>query len=77
MSEPRYKAGAYGIVRNDGKFIAHCTIEVDDACQLVRHANQRDALLAACKLALGAFEHNHAIDWSVLENAIADAECEP
>lgn len=31
-------------------------------------------LLAACKTALGAFEHNHAIDWSELERAIAKAE---
>jgi hypothetical protein len=31
-------------------------------------------LLAACKAALGAFEHNHCIDWSDLERAIAQAE---
>ena len=31
-------------------------------------------LLAACKLALTAFEGNCAIDWAVLENAIAKAE---
>jgi len=31
-------------------------------------------LLAACKAALGAFEHNHAIDWADLERAIAKAE---
>jgi hypothetical protein len=30
-------------------------------------------LLDACKLALGAFENNSAIDWSVLERAIAKA----
>ncbi len=30
-------------------------------------------LLAACQLALGAFERNDAIDWSVLEKAIAHA----
>lgn len=31
-------------------------------------------LLAACKQALGAFEHNWAIDWGDLERAIAKAE---
>lgn len=31
-------------------------------------------LLAACKAALGAFEHNHAIDWDDLVRAIAKAE---
>lgn len=31
-------------------------------------------LLAACELALGAFERNDAIDWSELEYAIAKAE---
>lgn len=31
-------------------------------------------LLAACKLALGAFTNNNAIDWSELERAIAKAE---
>lgn len=31
-------------------------------------------LLAACKAALGAFEHNNAIDWNDLERAIAKAE---
>lgn len=31
-------------------------------------------LLEACKVALGAFEHNHAIDWDILANAIAKAE---
>jgi len=31
-------------------------------------------LLAACKAALGAFEHNHAIDWGDLERAIKKAE---
>jgi hypothetical protein len=32
------------------------------------------ALLAACKLALNAFERNDAIDWGVLEAAVAKAE---
>lgn len=31
-------------------------------------------LLAACKAALGAFEHNHAIDWDDLARAIAKVE---
>lgn len=31
-------------------------------------------LLAACKMALGAFESNHAIDWGILQRAIEDAE---
>ena len=31
-------------------------------------------LLAACKLALRAFENNWAIDWGILEAAIAAAE---
>jgi len=31
-------------------------------------------LLAACKLALNAFENNWAIDWGELEAAIAKAE---
>jgi len=31
-------------------------------------------LLAACKLALNAFERNDNIDWGVLESAIAKAE---
>jgi hypothetical protein len=31
-------------------------------------------LLAACKLALGAFERNDAIDWNELAGAIAKAE---
>lgn len=31
-------------------------------------------LLAACKMALGAFEHNHAIDWKILVDAIEKAE---
>jgi len=31
-------------------------------------------LLSACKLALGAFERNDAIDWGVLEAAIASGE---
>lgn len=31
-------------------------------------------LLAACKSALAAFEHNHAIDWDDLARAIAKAE---
>ncbi len=30
-------------------------------------------LLAACKSALGAFEHNHCIDWGDLERAIEAA----
>jgi hypothetical protein len=34
-------------------------------------------LLAACKAALGAFEHNHAIDWADLERAIDKAEGRP
>lgn len=33
-----------------------------------------DALLAACKAALGAFEHRHAIDWDDLQRAIDLAE---
>ena len=33
-----------------------------------------DKLLAGCKQALGAFEHNWAIDWGELEQAIAQAE---
>lgn len=31
-------------------------------------------LLAACKAALGAFEHNHAINWDDLQAAIDKAE---
>ncbi len=31
-------------------------------------------LLAACKLALAAFEHNHCIDWNELQVAIDEAE---
>mgnify|MGYP003393011123 FL=1 len=31
-------------------------------------------LLEACKLALSAFEQNHAIDWSILTQAINKAE---
>ena len=31
-------------------------------------------LLAACKLAMGAFEHNHCIDWGEIEAAIKEAE---
>jgi hypothetical protein len=31
-------------------------------------------LLAGCKLALAAFEHNNAIDWNELEQAIRKAE---
>ncbi len=34
-------------------------------------------LLAACKLALSAFERNDCIDWSVIENAIAKATAPP
>lgn len=33
-------------------------------------------LLEACKLALGGFENNNAIDWNILERAIAKAEGE-
>ena len=31
-------------------------------------------LLAACKLALGAFENNNCIDWNEISSAIANAE---
>ncbi len=31
-------------------------------------------LLEACKMALGAFEHNNAIDWNDLERTLAKAE---
>lgn len=31
-------------------------------------------LLEACKMALGAFEHNWAIDWDLLQRAIDKAE---
>lgn len=31
-------------------------------------------LLAACKLALGAFENNNAINWDILRRAIEKAE---
>lgn len=34
----------------------------------------KDDLLVACKMVLGAFENNNAIDWSILENAIVRAE---
>ena len=34
-------------------------------------------LLAACKLALSAFEHQRAIDWDDLYRAIAKAEGKP
>lgn len=41
------------------------------------NANKDEAnaeLLSACKLALAAFEGNQAIDWSILEKAIDQAE---
>jgi len=38
---------------------------------------ERKELLEACKLVLGAFEHQHAIDWNILEDAIRKAEGEP
>lgn len=41
---------------------------------IVRACNSHHELLAACKLALGAFERNDAIDWADLERAIAIAE---
>jgi hypothetical protein len=44
---------------------------------IVRACNSHYQLVEACKLALAAFEKNHAIDWSILEEAIAQAQEQP
>ena len=43
--------------------------EQDDDIQRLCATNA--ALVEACKAALGAFEHNHAIDWNILSEALA------
>lgn len=57
-------------------FVASSVNELDYAKFIVRACSNFDALLAACKAALGAFERNDCIDWSYLERAIAAAEGE-
>ena len=62
-------------------FIADCGGDVylesksEKAVRVVAKAlDAHDDLLAACELALSAFENNNAIDWGVLEKAIAKAK---
>ncbi len=50
--------------------VAHDIKNIDDQYLIAAAPD----LLAACKLALGAFERNDCIDWSDLEKAIAKAE---
>jgi hypothetical protein len=54
---------AYVVVPGDGRERANA--------RLIAAAPE---LMEACKLALGAFERNNAIDWNILEKAIAKAE---
>lgn len=43
--------------------------------QEIKHLrNVQSELLEACKIALGAFENNNAIDWNILQDAISKAE---
>jgi hypothetical protein len=60
--------GDFTIVTDDPSYEFHGTDEAD--ARLIAAAPE---LLATCKLALDAFEKRHAIDWDVLEAAIAKA----
>lgn len=55
--------------------LRHTSKEISDILAEPEEAEPVNAeLLRACKLALGAFENNNAIDWGVLSAAIAHAE---
>lgn len=55
--------------------LRHASKEISDILAEPEEAEPVNAeLLRACKLALGAFENNNAIDWGVLSAAIAHAE---
>ena len=45
-----------------------------ESCAPSKLAEAVDGLYEACHLALGAFEHNWAIDWSILDRALRKAE---
>jgi len=48
-----------------------------NAAYIVRCVNAHEKLVEACTIALGAFEHNNAIDWNILRAALAAAETPP
>lgn len=63
---------ALGFLQRSTVLAIDCPEFIDDADKLLIAA--APDLLAACKLALGAFERNDAIDWNELAAAIAKAE---
>lgn len=78
------KVAVYGYEDLGGEYshhrtcVAHCN-HTGDVPAGVDEANARliaaaPELLAACKLALGAFERNDCINWDSLARAIAKAE---
>lgn len=56
----------------EDRFVVY--VDRKHAAFIIRAVNSHDELLDACKQALGAFENNNAIDWSILEKAISKAE---
>ena len=66
----------YGIEQatSNDPLVIDSSIKPENAEFIVRAVNNHYKLLNACKLALGAFENNSAIDWNEIEEAIKEAE---